>query len=193
MSRRAVFIDRDGVINELAWDTQDGRPESPLSPEDVSLIPSAPSAISALRQAGWLVVVASNQPAAAKGKVPDSALDVVHDRVVELLDAEGVRVDAWRYCRHRREDACACRKPRPGMLLDAARALDIDVSGSWMIGDTDADVQAGRNAGTKTALVAYPGSAHKRDTAVADVHAGSLAQAVGQILASGPRNVAGVG
>jgi len=158
----AAFVDRDGVINVLVPDRATGLPESPLDPRDVALLPGATHALRALRAAGLLLVVVSNQPAAAKGAVPSSALDRVHDRVVELLAAEGVAIDDWRYCRHRRQDNCRCRKPQPGLLLDAASVHGIDLARSWMIGDTDADVGAGQAVGARTILLEHRDSAHRR-------------------------------
>lgn len=161
----AVFLDRDGVLNEPVLDPVDGRPESPLHPDDVQLVPGAAEAVRDLRAAGWLLVAVSNQPAAAKGKTDPATLRAVHDRVVALLAEQGAELDDWRYCLHRREDGCACRKPSPQMLLDAARDHDIDLARSWMVGDTDADVQAGEAAGVRTVLVEHEGTAHKRSEA----------------------------
>ncbi len=113
----------------------------------------------------------SNQPAAAKGVVTVEQLLAVHRRVVELLALQGAALAGCRLCLHHPEGVvpelsgpCACRKPAPGMLLDAARALGIELGISWMVGDTDADVQAGRAAGCGTLLIEYAGSAHKRSS-----------------------------
>ncbi len=169
--RGAVFVDRDGVINELVPDPVSGRPESPLRPGDVRLVPGASAALGRLASAGWRLVGVSNQPAAAKGLVSLEDLQALHARVLELLAAEGVRFDAFKICLHHPEGVvqeltveCDCRKPAPGMLLEAARELDLDPAASWMVGDTDGDVAAGRAAGCHTVLVEYPGSAHKRDS-----------------------------
>jgi D-glycero-D-manno-heptose 1,7-bisphosphate phosphatase len=168
--RRAVFVDRDGVINELVPDPLSGRPESPLRLSDVRLVPGASRALGRLTDAGWRLVGVSNQPAAAKGLVSLEELEAVHARTLELLAAEGVRFDAFKLCLHHPDGvipelkgACECRKPAPGMLLEAVRELDLDPAVSWMVGDTDGDVAAGRAAGCHTVLVEYPGSAHKRD------------------------------
>ncbi len=161
----AVFVDRDGVIDDLVGDP----PESPLHPEDVALLPGAADALKRLATAGWLLVGVSNQPAAAKGTVSLDQLEQVQARVLALLDAEGARLDAFHICWHHPQGivpglsgACRCRKPAPGMLLDAAEELEIDLLKSWMLGDTDADVLAGANAGCRTILVTNQGSAHKR-------------------------------
>jgi D-glycero-D-manno-heptose 1,7-bisphosphate phosphatase len=162
VTRPAVFLDRDGVLNDPAFDPVDGRPESPLSAADVRLADGAVEGLRLLREAGRLIVVVSNQPAAAKGKATPEDLRAVHDRVVALLGAEAAFITDWRYCFHRREEDCACRKPRPGMLLEAAAEHDIDLPASWMVGDTDADVGAGRAAGCRTVLITHPGSVHRR-------------------------------
>ena len=169
MTRRAAFVDRDGVINALVADHSSGRPESPLEVSEVALLEGAAAGLSRLAEAGWLLVGVSNQPAAAKGTVSLAGLLSVQDRVVALLAAEGVELDDFRLCLHHPDGVvaelsgpCDCRKPAPGMLLDAALSLDIDLSGSWMVGDTDADVLAGQAAGCRTILVANPDSAHKR-------------------------------
>ncbi len=130
----AAFIDRDGVINELVADGAGGSPESPLHVADVRLVPGAAAALRRLADAGWRLVGVSNQPAAAKGTISLDELHAVHARVIELLAAEGVRFDDFRLCLHHPDGVvpelagpCDCRKPAPGMLLDAARAGGIDL------------------------------------------------------------------
>jgi D-glycero-D-manno-heptose 1,7-bisphosphate phosphatase len=167
-------------------------PESPLDPDDVTLIPGAAAALCRLRDAGYLLVAVSNQPAAAKGVVTLERLRAVQERVLDLLRREGVVPDTIRCCFHHPEatvaglrQTCRCRKPAPGMLLDAAAELDVDLGASWMIGDTDGDVAAGAAAGCRTVLIAAPGSLHKRGgTARADVHAPDVTAAVDAILAT---------
>jgi D-glycero-D-manno-heptose 1,7-bisphosphate phosphatase len=168
-SRRAVFLDRDGVINALVADPQTGRPESPLRAADVALLSGVGEALSELAAAGFMLVGASNQPAAAKGTVSHAQLVGVQERVLALLSAEGVVFDDFRICWHHPEGtdpelraACECRKPAPGMLLDAARAHDISLASSWMVGDSSADVLAGSAAGTRTVLIEHRASAHRR-------------------------------
>jgi D-glycero-D-manno-heptose 1,7-bisphosphate phosphatase len=188
--RPAAFLDRDGVLNDAVPDPVSGALESPLAVEDVRLLPRAVEAARELAQAGYALVCVSNQPAAAKGKTTLARLQAVHERVVELLEAEGVQLEASRLCPHHPEGIvgelsgpCTCRKPAPGMLLDVAAALAIDLGASWMLGDTDADVQAGRAAGCRTVLIEYPGSAHKRlGRASPDALAADLADGVAQLL-----------
>jgi D-glycero-D-manno-heptose 1,7-bisphosphate phosphatase len=167
--RAAVFVDRDGVINELVPDPVSGRPESPLRVDDVRLIPGAAAALRALADAGWCLVGVSNQPSAAKGTISLTELHAIQARVVGLLAVEGARFDDFRLCLHHPEGVvkeltgeCDCRKPAPGMLLAAAADLGLDLGRSWMVGDTDGDVQAGHAAGCRTILVEHRHSAHKR-------------------------------
>lgn len=170
-----VVLDRDGVINELAFDPVDGRMESPLRPEDVRLVPGAAAACRLLQEHGFDLAVASNQPAAAKGKATPEDLDAVHARVVELLAAEGVTIGEWRYCRHRAEDGCDCRKPKTGLMRD----LDPE----WVVGDSASDIEAGRAVGARTILVEHPGSAHRRAGVWgADLKVSDLAHAAGEIV-----------
>jgi D-glycero-D-manno-heptose 1,7-bisphosphate phosphatase len=166
---RAAFFDRDGVVNELVRDPATGFFESPLVPGDVVLKPGVAGALKRLRNAGYLLIGISNQPAAAKGSVNLEQLRSVQARVEDLLQAEQLEADAFRLCFHHPEGViaelalvCDCRKPAPGMLLAAASELDIDLARSWMIGDTDSDVAAGAAAGCRTVLVEDLASSHKR-------------------------------
>jgi D-glycero-D-manno-heptose 1,7-bisphosphate phosphatase len=187
----AVFVDRDGVINELVADPLSGRPESPLRVQDVVLLPGAAAALRRLAASGCRLVGVSNQPGAAKGLVSLSELQSIQARVLDLLAAESVRFDDFRLCLHHPDGVvaglageCDCRKPAPGMLRQAARELDIELTASWMIGDTDADVLAGRAAGCRTAMIDHPFSDHKRSGDVRpDVVAADLGAAVDIILA----------
>ena len=193
MTRPAVFLDRDGVLTELIPDPSTGAFESALRPEDVALVPGVAAAVGQLARAGYLLVGVTNQPAAAKRTVPLAVVEAVQARVVALLAADGVVLDSWRICLHHPEGtdpelgrACDCRKPAPGLLLDAARDLGIDLASSWMIGDTDSDVLAGKAAGCRTLLVEVARSAHKRTALVTpDRHAPDLARAVTVLLSGG--------
>jgi len=163
----AVFLDRDGLINELVEDSVSGLPESPSRPQDVRLAPDTVEALRRLRGLRVPLIVISNQPNAAKGKNTLEELQAVHEAVVRLLDEGGVAIDDYRYCYHHPDGtdpelgrACPCRKPEPGLILDSA--ADLDLARSWMIGDSDVDVEAGRRAGCRTILVEVPGSAHRR-------------------------------
>ena len=187
--RRAVFLDRDGVINDLAPDPRTGLPESPYDPAAVRILPDVGPALAELRAVGFLPMVVSNQPGAAKGYVDESALDAVHQRVVALLGPYAGEIVAWRYCRHHPEAIdpqlrdCDCRKPKPGMLLELATEHDVALADSWMIGDSDRDIEAGIAAGCRTVLIRHPGSGHRRGGAVsADLQARDLHDAAAAVL-----------
>jgi D-glycero-D-manno-heptose 1,7-bisphosphate phosphatase len=188
--RPGVFLDRDGVLNELVPDPDGGEGESPLRVAEVRLIAGAAAAVRRLRGEGYTLVCVTNQPAAAKLKASIAELQAIQRRVRDLLAGEGAQLDMWRMCLHHPDGVvpelsgpCDCRKPAPGMLLDAAAELGLDLSRSWMIGDTDADVLAGTGAGCRTVLVEHPASAHKRSRAASpDLLAADLGDAVAQLL-----------
>ena len=131
------------------------------------------------RTARRAVIVVTNQRCVAKGLVPDAALEAMHQRMCEELAANGAKIDEIYYCPHEKHPPCCCRKPAPGMLLAAARAHDIDLTASWMIGDSEIDVEAGRNAGCRTALVL---SDDETATVDCDVVGSSLLETVDRLL-----------
>jgi D-glycero-D-manno-heptose 1,7-bisphosphate phosphatase len=170
--RPAAFVDRDGVINEPVWDERTRSYESPYRPEDVALVPGAAAGLVLLQAAGLKLVVVSNQPAVAKGQVTLADLDAVHERVADALRSEGVELDGAYYCHHHPDftGPCDCRKPAPGLLLQAAAELGLELDASWMIGDADSDVTAAHAAGARAVLVAHPRTAHRRSGTVAPEH-----------------------
>jgi D-glycero-D-manno-heptose 1,7-bisphosphate phosphatase len=190
MSRAAVFVDRDGVLNELVPDARSGLPESPSRPEDVAIISGAAPALVRLRSGGYRIVGVTNQPAAAKGVLGLDELEAIHQHVLELLESEGATFDRFAMCVHhpdgvvpRLSQTCDCRKPAPGMLIQAANELDVDLERSWMVGDTDSDIAAGAAAGVRTIMIVNPASAHKRKMfGSADASAPDLAAAAEIIL-----------
>jgi len=144
--RPAVFLDRDGVLNRLVM--RDGRGASPRRLADFRLLPGAGTAVRALRGAGFLVIVVTNQPDVARGVLDAAELGRMH----EILAAK-LGVDAIYACTHDDENGCCCRKPRPGLLLRAGEELNVDLPASYMIGDSWRDVGAGRAARCRTVLV----------------------------------------
>jgi D-glycero-D-manno-heptose 1,7-bisphosphate phosphatase len=172
--RRAVFLDRDGVVNRKA---REG--EYVTRWEEMQILPGVPEAIALLKRADYHVIVVSNQRCVAKGLITAADLEAMHQRMCDALANAGATIDAVYYCPHETQPSCRCRKPKPGMLLDAARDHDIDLSASWMIGDSHADVEAGHNAGCKTALLAASDDSVKTN---ADIVARSLLEAIRQIL-----------
>jgi D-glycero-D-manno-heptose 1,7-bisphosphate phosphatase len=157
MGKRAIFLDRDGVINSYAYNSDFGTVDSPSTPDEFQLLLGVPEAIRAFRSLGFVVVVVSNQPGIAKGKFSLELLQATTDKMV---DACWGNIEAIYYCLHHpnavlakyRAD-CACRKPKPGLLLQAAKDLDLDLGESVMIGDGLTDIMAGRSAGARTILV----------------------------------------
>jgi D-glycero-D-manno-heptose 1,7-bisphosphate phosphatase len=145
MSQPAVFLDRDGTINEqMGYINHLSR---------FRLLPQAVPAIRRLNEAGVKVVVVTNQSGAARGYFPASLVDEVHAHLKQLLAAEGAHLDGIYACLHGPADGCACRKPRPTLMEQAARDLDLDLRRSYLVGDRYTDIQTAANAGVKGILV----------------------------------------
>jgi D-glycero-D-manno-heptose 1,7-bisphosphate phosphatase len=144
--RAGVFLDRDGTLIDDVGYISD--------PEDVRLVPGAAEALRALRDDGFALVVVSNQSGIGRGVTTQEQADAVHRRFLEELERAGAGIDAAYYCPHTPEDGCTCRKPLPGLILDAARELELDLERSTMVGNSDVDVAAGGAAGTRTILLA---------------------------------------
>lgn len=148
----AVFLDRDGTLTaEADWVRQ---------ADDVVLLESAAPAIRALNRAGYRLVLATNQSAVARGLITEAKLAEVHAHLAAQLERQGAHLDGIYTCPHHPSEgeapyrrACECRKPSPGLLLQAARDLDLDLPRSWMIGDAERDIEAGRAAGVRGILV----------------------------------------
>jgi D-glycero-D-manno-heptose 1,7-bisphosphate phosphatase len=170
---KAAFLDRDGVINVKA-------PEGQYVTrwEEVQFLPGVAKAIGLLNKAGFRVIVISNQRCVAKGLVTSAQVEVLHQRICRELAGLGAVIDAVYFCPHETTPPCTCRKPAPGMLLQAAKEHQIDLSASWMIGDSEADVAAGKNAGCKAVLV----GPHTNSSSAPDLIAPSLLDATQKIL-----------
>lgn len=158
---RAVFLDRDGVVNHMVYDEEHGLVDSPSNPDQLRLVPGAAGSIRRLQEGGFLVIVVSNQPGVAKGKLTRALLDATTGRMLHLLEQEGARPHAIYYCLHHPEAAkeeyrarCDCRKPGPGLLLRAAGEWGVDMGRSFMVGDGVVDVLAGNRAGCRAILIA---------------------------------------
>jgi D-glycero-D-manno-heptose 1,7-bisphosphate phosphatase len=146
--RPAVFLDRDGVINRGV--VRDGKPYPPDRLEDLEILPGVREALARLRTAGYLTVVVTNQPDVAAGKQRREVVDAMHAKLLSELPIDMVKV-----CFHVDADRCSCRKPQPGMLLEAARELDIDLARSYMVGDRWRDIAAGQAAGCRALFIDY--------------------------------------
>jgi len=142
--RVAVFLDRDGVINrrfpEIVY---------VAGPEHFDLLPGVVEALSILRELGFLLVVVTNQRGIARGFMTEEDLNQVHEFMKSELGKSHVFLDAVYFCPHDEDEDCSCRKPKPGMILEAARIMGIDLASSYTVGDSDSDVAAGRTAGTR--------------------------------------------
>jgi len=159
---RAVFLDRDGVINEVVYFPELGVLDSPLNPKQFRLLPGVADAIKVFNQLGLKVVVVSNQPSMAKEKMTEEAFRKVRLKMRRELERRGARIDAEYYCFHhplardvRYRANCDCRKPKPGLLLRAAKDLGLDLSRCYMVGDSLTDVKAGKAVGCRSFLIGY--------------------------------------
>jgi D-glycero-D-manno-heptose 1,7-bisphosphate phosphatase len=146
----AVFLDRDGVINRAL--ERNGKPYPPTSLDEFQILPGVPEACARLKRAGFLLVVATNQPDVGRGTLPQSVVEHIHSHLRALLPVDAVEV-----CYHPGKGLsdCDCRKPRPGMLQRAARQLGADLSRSWMVGDRWRDIDCGHAAGCRTIFIDY--------------------------------------
>ena len=143
--QKAVYLDRDGTIIIDKVYLSD--------PAEVELIQGVGEALATLSELGYLLVLITNQSGIGRGLFSEQAVESQHERLQELLAHYNVQLDLVKFCPHKPEDHCACRKPSPKMLVDAAKILDIDLNDSFMIGDKSCDVLAGRRAGCKTILI----------------------------------------
>ncbi|MBI2911200.1 MAG: HAD family hydrolase [Chloroflexi bacterium] len=173
--RPAAFLDRDGVLNvEVGYLDDPGR---------VRLQWGSAAAVRALNDAGWLVIVVTNQSGVSRGYYTLETVEAIHRELRRRLHAAGARVDAICYCPHQPDDQCRCRKPEPSMLLEAAQRLGANLARSWMIGDKASDIEAGRRAGCRTALVLTGyGLEEAKQVAEVDLLASNLRRAVRCIL-----------
>jgi D-glycero-D-manno-heptose 1,7-bisphosphate phosphatase len=160
MKNKAVFLDRDGVINEIVHHKEMGILDSPANVDEFNLFPDAADAINKLHQLGFKVIIISNQPGIAKDKLTIETFEKIRKKMKDELAQQGADIDAEYYCFHHPEGKnmaytkiCDCRKPKPGLILNAAAENDIDLKNSWMIGDGITDIHAGIRAGCRTILI----------------------------------------
>ena len=170
---KAVFLDRDGVISRS--EVRRGKPYAPRRLEDFRLLPGVAKAAQSLKRAGFLVIVVTNQPDIGNGLVHAAVVEAMHAKLRSRLAVDDIRV-----CPHRQDEGCSCRKPKPGMLLAAAKRWKIDLKNSYLVGDRDGDIFAGRAAGCHTVLINRDYSEPRR--AVPEKRVRSLAAAARFIL-----------
>ncbi|OGO03264.1 MAG: hypothetical protein A2Y72_01025 [Chloroflexi bacterium RBG_13_53_26] len=157
---KAVFLDRDGVINELVYHQDSGVIDSPFTPGQFRLLPKVGEAIRLLNQSGLKVIVVSNQPGIAKNHFTEETLAEIDEKMKQELKPHEASLDRVYYCYHHPEGqnpryrvSCSCRKPKPGMLLQAAKDFDLDLASSFVVGDNLTDVKAGEVSGCRTILI----------------------------------------
>lgn len=172
---KAVFLDRDGVINRKV-------PEGEYIScwEDMEFCPGVFSAALDVQRAGFKIVVVTNQRGIALGKVRLAQVEDIHSRMKKTFASHGVEISGIYFCPHDIPENCRCRKPKPGLLLQAAQELGLDLSSSWMIGDAVSDIEAGNNAGCRTARILREPSL--KQGVAADITAVDLASAARKIL-----------
>lgn len=181
MTRDWVLLDRDGTINRQS------EGEYVLAPDDVVLLPGAATGLRAMRDAGAGLVVVSNQAPVARGWITQRQLGIINDRLRMLLEDEGVTLDGFYSCPHDRGDGCPCRKPEPGLLLQAAADLNFNLPGAWLVGDKASDIEAARRVGATTILV-LTGEGAQHRSARADHVAADLPAAAAIIAGHAPEH-----
>jgi len=177
LSKRAVFLDRDGVI--VVPEFREGRSFAPARLQDFNLYAGARESVEKLREAGYRVFVVTNQPDVGAGKVAREVVESMHAIIKTLLPIEDLLV-----CYHTREDNCSCRKPKPGMLLELLKTHTLDPAVSFIVGDRDSDVEAGVRAGCRTVFIDL-GYTNEKKSHKADFTVKSLDEAVEAILGFG--------
>lgn len=185
---KAVFLDRDGVINPLVYNPLTGEYESPHHPEDLSVYPYVIESLRTISGLGYKLFLISNQPSFAKGKTTLENIQAIHAQLDKHFKYNGIEFIEYFYCYHHPQGImpgysgeCDCRKPKPGFLCKAKAEFTIDMSASWLIGDQDTDVQCAQSQGLRTVLIQNKHSAHKRGSCTPDFSANNLEEAV-QIL-----------
>ena len=146
--KRAVFLDRDGVINEAV--IRKGKPYPPASLSEIQITEGFESVLQKIDAAGFVIIGVTNQPDVARGSQSREAVEEINQYLLDNLPIETILV-----CYHDEKDACLCRKPKPGLILEAAALFDIDLANSYMVGDRWKDIEAGKNAGCKTIFINY--------------------------------------
>jgi D-glycero-D-manno-heptose 1,7-bisphosphate phosphatase len=182
VKNKAVFLDRDGVLNQAV--VRNGLPHPPASAEELVLAPNAKAALEELKAQGFLLLVVTNQPDVAKGITTRAVVEAINRRVASELPIDDLFV-----CFHQDSDHCDCRKPKPGMLLEGARKHNVDPGESFMVGDRWRDVEAGQSAGCRTVFI-DGGYEERQPARPADAQVYSLKEAADWILQACRKGVA---
>jgi D-glycero-D-manno-heptose 1,7-bisphosphate phosphatase len=182
VKNKAVFLDRDGVLNQAV--VRNGKPHPPANAKELTLAPDANVALLELKAQGFLLLVVTNQPDVAKGITTQAAVEEINGKLASELPLDDVFV-----CYHQDSDRCDCRKPKPGMILAAARKHSVDLSESFMVGDRWRDVEAGQNAGCRTIFI-DGGYEERQPSRPPDATVHSLKEAANCILQASRKGVA---
>lgn len=175
-SSRGVFLDRDGVLNHAV--IRDGVPHPPASPDDLVIVPGVAAALALLKEQGFCLLAVTNQPDVARGRQTREMVEAMNARLMRELPLDGIYT-----CYHDDADHCDCRKPKPGLIVQAAREWELEVRGSFLVGDRWKDIEAGRRAGCTTFLI---GTGYgEPETAQPDYRVSTLPE-VARILSSLP-------
>lgn len=178
--QKAIFLDRDGTVNKhIGFLTK---------PEQFELLPNSEQAIKKINESGYLAIIITNQPVIARGDITDNELNEIHNKLETLLGFKGAYLDAIYYCPHHPDKGfegevkelkidCNCRKPKPGLIFQAAKDYNIDLNNSWFIGDSKSDIEAGKNANCKTALIKQ-----NENTFDADIAGNNLEEIINKII-----------
>jgi D-glycero-D-manno-heptose 1,7-bisphosphate phosphatase len=179
--KRAVFLDRDGVVNEVQ--VRNGKPYPPGDLASLRIPPGTADALQRLKERGYLLIVVTNQPDVARGKITRDKVEEMNEHLRAQLPLDDIFT-----CYHDDKDHCDCRKPKPGLLLEAARQYGIDLHNSYMIGDRWRDIDAGANGGCRTILIDL-GYQEREPTSAPDYRGRSLPEAVDWILSNDAEKV----
>lgn len=189
-TQKAVFLDRDGVLNKLVWNPLTTAYESPHCLKDLIFCSDIIKPLEKLKQSGYKLFIVSNQPSYAKGKTTLKALKQIAEKFGNELKKNGVQIEKSFYCYHHPDGIvpeytkkCACRKPKPFFLFKAQKKYKLNLKESWMIGDRDSDIECGRRAGCKTILIKNLHSADYQHAKNSDYTANNLRDAVKRIIA----------
>jgi len=187
--KRAVFLDRDGVINRLVYNPETGQYESPYCVKDLVLYPYAARSLIKLQQRGYMLFLVSNQPGYAKGKTTLENIRSIHEEIHHYLTGNGIKFTGYYYCYHHPDGIvpeyalkCRCRKPGAYFLREAEIKFGLDLVNSWFIGDQDTDIFCGQAVQTRTILINNIHSAHKRGRSFPDYQVWDLLSATELLL-----------
>lgn len=175
MTRRAVFLDRDGVVNRAT--VRDGKPYPPRLLIELRILPGVREACRAIRDSGFVLILVTNQPDLARGDADPREVSAMHDHLRRYL-----RLDDIKVCPHDDAAHCQCRKPKPGLLLEAAREWNIDLEASYFVGDRWRDIEAAQRAGCRAMFIDYHYRERRPDPPFVTV--GSLREAAGHVIAA---------